>query len=112
MSESEELNDKLSKAKRTANKNIKLLMEMVKTLDDKIEANKTAPTAEDKENMAQIFQDNGIGKPKGTYEDKQKQCLRFFRGGKIKEPKPSTLEFYKIVKDFDGNYELMVNALK
>jgi hypothetical protein len=34
------------------------------------------------------------------------------RGGKIKEPKPKTLEYYKIVKDFDGNYELMVDALK
>ena len=85
---------------------------MVKTLDEKIEENKSAPTAEDKEKMSQIFQDRGVAKPKGTYEDKQKQYLRLLRGGKIKEPKPSTLEFYKIVKDFDGSYELMVNALK
>ena len=112
MSESEELNDKLSKAVRTANKNIKLLIEMVKSLDEKIETNKQTPTAEDKEKMSQIFQERGVAKPKGTYEDKQRQYLRLLRGGKIREPKGSTLDYYKISKDDDGNYQLMVNLLK
>ena len=111
-SDTNELNDKLSKAVKTANKNIKLLIEMVKTLDEKISENKPAPTAEDKAKMETIFQERGVAKPKGNFEEKQKQYLRLLRGGKIKEPKPSTLDYYKIVKDCDGNYELMVNALK
>ena len=111
-SESEEVNTQLNKKLNTANKNLKLLIDMVKTLDEKVDANKPATSAEEKEKMQEIFEKKGVEKPKGSFGDKQKQYLRMLRGGKIKEPKQSTLDYYKIVKDFDGNYELMVDALK
>ena len=111
-SESEEVNTQLNKKLNTANKNIKLLMDMVKSLEEKFDANKPATSAEEKEKMQEIFEKKGVEKPKGTWNDKQKQYLRMLRNGKIKEPKQSTLDYYKIVKDFDGNYELMVDALK
>ena len=108
MSETEEVNTQLTKKLNTANKNIKLLMNMVKSLEEKFDANKPATSAEEKEKMQEIFEKKGVEKP----NDKQKQYLRMLRNGKIKEPKQSTLDYYKIVKDFDGNYELMVDALK
>ena len=73
---------------------------------------KPAPTQEDKNKLIEIFEKKGVEKPKGEFADKQKQYLRMLRGGKIKEPKQSTLDYYKSVKDCDGNYELMANALK
>ena len=114
MSETEEANQQLNKKLNTVNKNIKLLMEMVKTLDEKVDAMKTATpqTPEEKEKLNEIFEKKGVEKPKGNFAEKQKQYLRMLRSGKIKEPKASTLDYYKIVKDFDGNYELMVDALK
>ena len=112
MSETEEVNTQLTKKLNTANKNIKLLMEMVKSLEEKIEANKPATSAEEKEKMQEIFEKKGVEKPKGNFSEKQKQYLRMLRTGKIKEPKQSTLDYYKIMKDDDGNYELMVDALK
>ena len=84
---------------------------MVKSLDEKLEANKPVSN-EDKEKLQEIFEKKGLEKPKGNFSEKQKQYLRMLKMGKIKEPKQSTLDHYKIVKDFDGNYELMVDALK
>ena len=114
MSESEEVNTQLTKTLKTVNKNVKLLIDMMKTLEEKIDAVKTATpqTQEEKEKIIEIFEKKGVEKPKGNFQEKQKQYLRMLRGGKIKEPKQSTLDYYKIVKDFDGNYELMVDALK
>ena len=114
MSDTEEMNQQLTKKVNTANKNIKLLMEMVKTLEEKVDAMKTATpqTPEEKEKLNEIFEKKGVEKPKGNFAEKQKQYLRMLRSVKIKEPKASTLDYYKIVKDFDGNYELMVDALK
>jgi hypothetical protein len=114
MSEVEEVNEQLNKKINMVNKNIKLLIEMMKTLEEKLDLIKvkTPQNDEDKNKLIEIFEKKGVEKPKGEFADKQKQYLRMLRGGKIKEPKQSTLDYYKIVKDFDGNYELMVNALK
>ena len=114
MSESEEVNTQLNKKLNTTNKNLKLLIDMVKTLDEKVDTMKTATpqTPEEKEKLNEIFEKKGLEKPRGNFSEKQKQYLRMLRTGKIKEPKQSTLDYYKIMKDFDGNYELMVDALK
>ena len=40
-----------------------------------------------------------IGRPVGTFETKQQQYLKMLSEGKIKMPKASTLEFYKIERD-------------
>ena len=61
MSETEEVNTQLTKKLNTANKNIKLLMEMVKTLEEKVDAMKTATpqTPEEKEKLNEIFEKKG-----------------------------------------------------
>lgn len=114
MSESEEVKEQLTKKINTVNKNIKLLIDMMKTLEEKLDLMKTSTpqTQEDKEKLNEIFEKKGVEKPKGNFSEKQKQYLRMLRNGKIKEPKQSTLDYNKIVKDFDGAYELMVDALK
>ena len=137
MTDTEEaVNNQLTKKINIANKNIKLLMDasnevlasirdasnevlarlrdMEKALEEKLEAFKTSTpqTQEEKEKIIEIFEKKGVEKPKGSFQEKQKQYLRLLRNGKIKEPKQTTLDYYKIVKDFDGTYELMVDALK
>jgi hypothetical protein len=46
--------------------------------------------AEDKEaekkKVGQIFEKKGIGKPRGTFEEKQKQYFEMVNSGKIKNP--------------------------
>ena len=46
--------------------------------------------AEDKETekkkVGQIFEKKGIGKPSGTFEEKQKQYFEMVNSGKIKNP--------------------------
>ena len=115
MTDTEEaVNNQLTKKINTANKNIKLLMEMVKALEEKLEALKasTPQTPEEKEKLNEIFEKKGLEKPKGNFQEKQRQYLRMLKAGKIREPKASTLDYYKIMKDDDGNYQLMVDALK
>lgn len=114
MSDTEDMNQQLNKKLNTANKNLKCLIEMMKTLEEKLDANNaTAPqTQEEKEKIIEIFEKKGVEKPKGNFQEKQKQYLRMLRGGKIKEPKHTILDYYKIMKDDDGNCELMVGVLK
>ena len=46
--------------------------------------------AEDKEaekkKVGEIFEKKGIGKPRGTFEEKQKQYFKMVNSGKIKNP--------------------------
>jgi hypothetical protein len=46
--------------------------------------------AEDKEaekqKVGEIFEKKGIGKPRGTFEEKQKQYFEMVNSGKIKNP--------------------------
>ena len=87
---SEEEGNQLLKRINVANKNIKLLLEMVKTLEEKLDAKsavKTESKDEEKERVEKIFEKKGLGRPKGTFEDKQKQYLKMLNEGKIKQPK-------------------------
>ena len=99
MSDTDELNDKLSKAVRTANKNIKVLIEMVKGLEEKLNASKPARVdSGDREKVNNYFEKRQIGRPAGDYDDKQAQYLRMLNEGKIKQPKRETFEYYRIMK--------------
>ena len=94
----EELTNKVSRC----NKNIKTLMESFKVLEEKL-GNATASASDDKEKMDDIFAKKQIGRPAGTWENKQEQYLQMLKNGKISQPKPATLEYYKII-ELDGEY--------
>ena len=96
----ENLNKKLFKQN-------KLLTMITEKLDELIKQKPVANnTDEDKEKIEKAFEKRGIGRPAGNWDSKRTQYLKMLKDGKIKEPKASTLEFYKIVKDGD-KYEFL-----
>ena len=56
--------------------------------------------------MDKMFEKKQIGRPSGSFQDKQKQYMDMLKKGRIKNPKEQTLEYYKIAKDGD-EYKLM-----
>ena len=86
-------------------KNVKALSELVKTIDEKINQPKSN-NEDDKDKMDKIFEKKQIGRPSGSFQDKQKQYMDMLNKGRIKNPKEQTLEYYKIAKDGD-EYKLM-----
>ena len=96
----ENLNKKLFKQN-------KLLTMITEKLDELLKQKPVANNAdEDKEKIEKAFEKRGIGRPAGNWDSKRTQYLRMLKDGKIKEPKASTLEFYKIVKNGD-KYEFL-----
>ena len=96
----ENLNKKLFKQN-------KLLTMITEKLDELLKQKPVANNAdEDKEKIEKAFEKRGIGRPAGNWDSKRIQYLRMLKDGKIKEPKASTLEFYKIIKDGD-KYEFL-----
>ena len=85
-------------------KNIKTLAEL-KNIDEKINQPKSN-NEDDKEKMDKIFEKKGLGRPKGSFEDKQKQYVEMLNKGRIKQPKSETLEYYKLFKNEEGKYEI------
>ena len=83
---------------QAAKKNIKHLMETVSNLEEKLDSKQPTP-AEGKERMEKIFEFKKIGRPVGSFEDKQKQYLRLLNENKIKTRKQQTLDYYQIYKD-------------
>ena len=67
----------LSKKIMTVSKNVKLLYEMIKTIDQKLDAKATEPkdNNEEKENIDKIFEKKGIGRPSGDFDTKRKKIL-------------------------------------
>ena len=55
--------------------------------------------------MDKIFEKKQIGRPAGSFEDKQKQYMDMLNKNKIKSPKQETIEFYKLLKNEEGKYE-------
>ena len=91
----ENLNKKLFKQN-------KLLTTITEKLEELLKQKPVANNAdEDKEKIEKAFEKRGIGRPAGNWDSKRIQYLKMLKDGKIKEPKASTLEFYKIVKDGD-----------
>ena len=86
-------------------KNIKTLTELIKNIDEKINQPKSN-NEDDKDKMDKIFQKKQIGRPAGSFEDKQKQYMDMLNKGRIKQPKSETLEYYKLFKNEEGKYEI------
>ena len=101
-SENYTINDLMKKI-TLIGKNIKTLNDMIKSIDDKM---KPVERYEDKEKIEKIFQAKSIGRPTGDYPTKQKKYCDMLNTGNIKQPKSTTLEFYKITKNDDGVYVL------
>ena len=93
----------LSKKVMTVSKNVKLLYEMIKTIDQKLDAKANEPkdNNEEKEKIDKIFERKGIGRPSGDYDTKRKKYCDMLNRGQIKSPKEQTLEYYKIIKEDD-----------
>ena len=93
----------LSKKIMTVSKNVKLLHEMIKTIDQKLDAKANEPkdNNEEKEKIDKIFEKKGIGRPSGDYDTKRKKYCDMLNKGQIKSPKEQTLEYYKISKEDD-----------
>ena len=110
----------LSKKIGICNKNVKAMMEMVKTLTEKLDvklANSShelcdkpvEKTPEEKERIDKIFEARSVGRPRGSFEEKRKQYHKLLLEGKIKEPKEQTLLYYKIFKDMSNNTYILLD---
>jgi hypothetical protein len=89
-------------------KQVKLVLTKLEEIDKKIDnvvSAKTVSSEEEKEKLDKIFEAKQVGRPRGTFSDKQKQYLKMLEG-KVKMPKSQTLEYYRIVKDGD-EYKLI-----
>ena len=80
------------------------LMKKIIIIDEKINQLKSN-NEDDKEKMNKIFEKKQIGRPAGSFEDKQKQYMDMLKKNKIKSPKQETIEFYKLFKNEEGKYE-------
>ena len=98
----------LSKKIGICNKNVKALMEMVRTLTEKLEKS-VEKTPEEKEKIDKIFEKKQIGRPVGDYDTKRKQYHKMLLEGKIKEPKEATLLYYKIFKDLSNKTYILLD---
>ena len=87
-------------------KNVKALSELVKTIDEKINQPKSN-NKDDKDKMDKMIEKKQIGRPSGSFQDKQKQYMDMLNKNKIKSPKQETIEFYKLFKNEEGKYELI-----
>ena len=114
----------LSKKIGICNKNVKALMEMVRTLTEKIDvklasefnelrdvklANSSHELCDEKEKIDEIFKKKQIGRPVGDYDTKRKQYHKMLLEGKIKEPKEATLLYYKIFKDLSNKTYILLD---
>ena len=105
MSENEDsTTNELMKKIIIISKNIKTLTELLKNIDEKINQPKSN-NEDDKEKMDKIFEKKGLGRPKGSFEDKQKQYVEMLNKGRIKQPKEETIEYYKLFKNEEGKHE-------
>ena len=106
MSDMDENSDKLLELTNKLNrciKNIRTIMETLKTIEEKLTEPKREENKKDdvdeKERMKKILENKQIGRPIGSWEEKSKQYLEWISNGKITQPKDQTPEYYKIVKD-------------
>ena len=87
------------------NKNVKTLIDLMNKAIEKLDVLvKNKPSNDndadaEKERMDNIFEKKAVGRPRGSFEEKQQQYLKMLNEGKIKMPKAQTLEFYKIERD-------------
>ena len=73
-------------------------METLKTIEEKLTEPKQEEKKHDKERIDKIFEKKQVGRPAGSWDDKRRQYAHWINDGKTKQPKETTLEFYKIFK--------------
>ena len=88
--------DELLKKINRCNNNIKLVHELLKTMDEKLKSEK-------KESKEGTENKRTIGRPSGDYQSKRAQYLEMLNSKRIKTPKEQTLQDYKI--DYDEETE-------
>ena len=111
MSDMDENTDKLAELTNKlnrCNKNIKTIMETLKTIEEKLTEPKKEEKKDDKERMDKIFEKRQIGRPVGSWDEKRKQYLEWINKGKITQPKEQTLEYYQIFKDTETEKYVLV----
>ena len=84
--------------------NSKMLSAIMSSLNELAKDKEVEDKEEQKKKMEEIFEKRGVGKPRGTFEEKQKQYFELVKAGKIKQPVAKTLEYYHIMKDERGEY--------
>ena len=89
--------------------NSKMLSAIMSSLNEIAKDKEVEDKEEQKKKMEEIFEKRGVGKPRGTFEEKQKQYFELVKAGKIKNPVAKTLEYYHIMKDERGEY--IINLL-
>ena len=89
--------------------NSKMLSAIMSSLNELAKDKEVEDKEEQKKKMEEIFEKRGVGKPRGTFEEKQKQYFELVKAGKIKQPAAKTLEYYHIMKDERGEY--IINLL-
>ena len=101
----------LSKKVMTVSKNVKLLYEMMKTIDQKLDAKAKEPNNnnEEKEKIDISFEKKGIGRPSGDYDTKRETYCDMLHKGQTKSPKEQTLEYCKLIKGDDCKYVIVEN---
>ena len=79
-----------------------MLSAILSKLNELSEGKEVEDKEEQKKKVEEIFEKRGIGKPRGTFEEKQQQYFNLVKTGKIKNPVAKTLEYYHIAKDEKG----------
>ena len=74
------------------------------TRDKEEDDSQEARDARDKKKMEEIFIKKGVGKPRGTLQEKQQQYFELVKSNKIKNPVQKTLDYYQICKDETGQW--------
>ena len=116
MSDSDNVSlSELIKKVNMLNKNIKALADLTTAIDEKFQA-KIADNVDEKDaspearvlrdKIDKIFQQKGLGRPAGSFDDKRKKYCEMINDNKIKMPRQETIEYYKLVKDANGKYSL------
>ena len=62
-----------------------------------------------KEKLDEIFKKKSIGRPSGSFEERQQQYFKLVSTGNIKSPVQKTLDYYQIVRD--ENNQWIVNIV-
>ena len=89
--------------------NSKMLSAIMSSLNELTKEKEVEDKEEQKKKLEEIFEKRGVGKPRGTFEEKQQQYFNLVKTGKIKNPVAKTLDYYGITKDERGQY--LINLL-
>ena len=63
-----------------------------------------------KEKLDEILKKKSIGRPSGSFDERQQQYFKLVSTGKIKSPVAKTLDYYQICKSETGEYIMNVLA--